>query len=166
MDWNYILPDSTINGFSIHVGDPYVVFGRPVAIPAGTHSVIDVSQPRRLFDKTQCTNSPMPDTKFGKYDPNGLLCKMERYYDEVVVAYVGCHLIIAGYVPNETYGCTGAHILPTKIGFTGNILENTEARRMDERLVSRVATRIVPQDGTFFQRTMKLPVSLTNHQNR
>lgn len=112
--WDDVSRYNTIDGFLIHLVDPYSIFGRPIAVPAGMHAYIEMSQPVHRIDKTLCFDTQMPDTIFGPYDPDGHLCKLSRDLNEFTLKYAGCQMAEGLFVPNESVVCTGNSALPIK----------------------------------------------------
>ena len=88
-DWKHVLPYDTINGFSVHVDDPFTIFGEPIAVPAGMHAMIDISQPMLIIDDSR-SGGNANTTILGPCYSRGYLCKEERYAAEIVLPFMGC----------------------------------------------------------------------------
>lgn len=132
LDWNHMNQYETINGFYVHLTDPFSEFGRPIAVPAGMHAFIEMSQPTLRVDRSKCFNAAMPNTILGPYDSRGYLCKIQKYFEGPVQKYAGCQFAFGAFVPNETNSCSGAYLLPQKMSYTYGVRDN----RFEESYVS------------------------------
>src|SRR4051812_33460962 len=89
MDWNHMSSYFSTNGFLVHVGDVYTMFGRPIAAAGGMHTVIDVSYPTRRIDRSGCIKRELIDFSKGPYDDKGYNCIGYRYMKEVMPPLIG-----------------------------------------------------------------------------
>lgn len=139
MDWK-VVPfyfDDAIDGFALHLADPWSPMGRPIGVPGGMHAFIEMSRPTWKIDVTKCLHNKFPQLAFSYYDPRGYNCMAERMLRFTWQKYFNCDAAISNFLPNETNICAGSVMMAAKKFLSsgvGSVADNVNKR--ETKLVS------------------------------